>query len=128
MKIQDIKKGGYTLFSNKTRKMLLTLGLSMLSVYKMSALSYASPEIEGQFKRIVEEEQKKVYQVNLKDDNTNLPFKLYKKSGETEKYHQACVRYAEDNIAYEKAQATEHLIEMDTSIALSIADTPLELL
>ena len=53
---------------------------------------------------------------------------VYKKSGDTEKYYQACVRYAEDSLAQKKAMASEHLLEMDTSIALSIADTPNELL
>ncbi len=53
---------------------------------------------------------------------------VYKLSGETEKYHEACVRYAEESIALETAKASEHLLEMDTSIALSIADTPVELL
>ncbi|SFN68094.1 Tetratricopeptide repeat-containing protein [Pseudobutyrivibrio sp. UC1225] len=65
---------------------------------------------------------------HMKLETSKLYMAIYKKSGDEEKYHQACVHYAEDNLAYEKAQAAEHLLEMDTSIALSIADTPLELL
>lgn len=65
---------------------------------------------------------------HMKLETSKLYMTVYKKSGDEEKYHQACVRYAEDNLAYEKAQAAEHLMEMDTSIALSIADTPIELL
>ena len=53
---------------------------------------------------------------------------VYKQSEDNEKYHNACVRYAEDSIAFENAKAADHLLEMDTSIALSIADTPIELI
>lgn len=65
---------------------------------------------------------------NLKLESSKLYMNVYKKSGDTEKYYQACVRYAEDSLAQKKAMASEHLLEMDTSIALSIADTPNELL
>ena len=64
----------------------------------------------------------------LKLETARLYMYIYKQSGEDEKYHQACVRYAEDSIAYKDATAAEHLLEMDTSIALSIADTPTELI
>jgi len=53
---------------------------------------------------------------------------VYRNSGDTEKYQQACVRFAEDTIEVENTEATQHLLEMDTAIALSIADTPIELL
>ncbi len=65
---------------------------------------------------------------HLKLETAKLYMDIYKKSGNTEKYHEACVKYAENDIAYQKSQAANHLVEMDTSIALSIADTPLELL
>ena len=65
---------------------------------------------------------------HLKLETAKLYMMVYKRSGDMEKYHQACVKYAEDSIAYDNAQASDHLIEMDTSIALSIADTPIELL
>ena len=61
-------------------------------------------------------------------ETEKLYMMIYNRNGEEEKYHQACVRYAENALAYEKAKASEHLLEMDTSIALSIADTPMELL
>ena len=64
----------------------------------------------------------------LKLETAKLYMAVYKCSGEEEKYHQACVLYAENAIAYEHAKSTEHLLEMDTSIALSIADTPVDLL
>ncbi|SDB19683.1 hypothetical protein SAMN02910298_00906 [Pseudobutyrivibrio sp. YE44] len=64
----------------------------------------------------------------LKLETAKLYMKVYKISGNTEKYHQACVKYAEEAIACDQAQAAEHLVEMDTSIALSIADTPTELI
>lgn len=65
---------------------------------------------------------------HLKLETAKLYMSVFKASGATEKYHEACVRYAEGAIAYQEAQAAEHLLEMDTSIALSIADTPLDLL
>ena len=64
----------------------------------------------------------------MKLEAAKLYMLVYKNSGNTEKYHEACVRFAEDTIAVANAEATEHLLEMDTAIALSIADTPTELL
>ncbi len=64
----------------------------------------------------------------LKLETSKLYIFVYKNSDDIEKYHAACVRYAEESIAYENAQAADHLAEMDTSIALSIADTPNELI
>jgi tetratricopeptide (TPR) repeat protein len=66
--------------------------------------------------------------VNLKLEATKFYMMIYKESGEKEKYHQACVDFAENSITLSNKQATQHLQEMDTAIALSIADTPLELL
>lgn len=66
--------------------------------------------------------------VHMKLEAAKLYMLVYKNSGNTEKYHEACVRFAEDTIAVANAEATEHLLEMDTAIALSIADTPTELL
>ena len=65
---------------------------------------------------------------HLKLETSKLYMTVYKKMGDTEKYNHACVSYAENDMAYKKALAADHLLEMDTSIALSIADTPLELL
>jgi len=44
------------------------------------------------------------------------------------KYHEACVVYAETAIELNDAQTEKKLLDMDTSIALSIADTPIDLL
>ncbi len=65
---------------------------------------------------------------NLKLETAKLYMMVYKRTGDSDKYHQACVRYAEESLACEAAKTAEHLIEMDTSIALSIADTPVELI
>lgn len=64
----------------------------------------------------------------LKLETAKLYMYVFKSSQDMDKYHDACVRYAEESIAYENAKAMEHLVEMDTSIALSIADTPNELI
>lgn len=64
----------------------------------------------------------------LKLETAKLYMFIYKKSQDIESYHSACVRYAEESIDFENSKAAEHLIEMDTSIALSIADTPNELI
>lgn len=66
--------------------------------------------------------------VRMKLNAAHLYMMVYKLSGDTEKYHNACVKFAEGTIAVKEAEATEHLLEMDTAIALSIADTPLDLL
>ena len=66
--------------------------------------------------------------IHMKLEAAKLYMLVYSSSGDTEKYHNACVRFAEDTIAVENSEATEHLLEMDTAIALSIADTPVELL
>lgn len=65
---------------------------------------------------------------HMKLETEKLYMTIYKKWGNEDKYNQACVSYAEDSLAYEKSKAADHLLEMDTSIALSIADTPIELL
>ena len=66
--------------------------------------------------------------LKLKLEAAKLYMFVYKSMGAEEKYHEACVRYAEDAIKVEKAEAAQHLLEMDTAIALSIADTPIDLL
>ena len=66
--------------------------------------------------------------VHMKLAAAQLYMMVYKLSGETEKYHNSCVKFAEGTIAVKEAEAAEHLLEMDTAIALSIADTPLDLL
>ena len=81
MNMRDIKKGGYTLFSNKVRKMLLAVGLSMLSMCTMSAFSYATPTIDAKFKK-TDVEGKTIYQVQLKETDEKLSMKLYKQKGE----------------------------------------------
>lgn len=65
---------------------------------------------------------------HLKLETAKLYMFVFKNSDNKDKYHSACVRYAEEALAYENAKATEHLLEMDTSIALSIADTPNDLI
>ena len=64
----------------------------------------------------------------LKLHATKFYMMIYKDADEKEKYHQACVQYAENSIALSSKEAAKHLQEMDTAIALSIADTPIELL
>ena len=66
--------------------------------------------------------------VHMKLMAAQLYMMVYKYSGDTEKYHNACVKFAEGTLAVNEAEAAEHLLEMDTAIALSIADTPLDLL
>lgn len=66
--------------------------------------------------------------VHMKLNAAQLYMMVYKLSGDTEKYHTACVKFAEGTIAVKEAEATQHLLEMDTAIALSIADTPSDLL
>ena len=66
--------------------------------------------------------------IHLKLEASKLYMMVYSSSGNTEKYQWACVRFAEDTIAVKESEAESHLLEMDTAIALSIADTPLELL
>ena len=66
--------------------------------------------------------------VHMKLEAAKLFMLVYKKSGDIEKYHDACVRFAENSITVTTTEATRHLQEMDTAIALSIADTPAELL
>ncbi|MCR4568131.1 MAG: tetratricopeptide repeat protein [Pseudobutyrivibrio sp.] len=64
----------------------------------------------------------------LKIEASKLFMTVYKNWNKDDKYKQACVRYAEDSIKAEDAEATQHLLDMDTAIALSIAGTPAELL
>ncbi|MCR5580632.1 MAG: hypothetical protein K6F66_03495 [Pseudobutyrivibrio sp.] len=65
---------------------------------------------------------------HMKLEASKLFMTVYQSSGDVEKYHNACVRFAEDTIAVANAEASQHLLEMDTAIALSIADTPVELI
>ena len=65
--------------------------------------------------------------LHMKEEAAKLFMMVYKHSGETEKYHDACVKFAENSIAAKEADAAQHLLEMDTAIALSIVDTPNEL-
>ena len=46
-RVHNTKKGGYTLFSDKTKKMLLSAGISMLSVCALTNVASATPKIEG---------------------------------------------------------------------------------
>lgn len=66
--------------------------------------------------------------VQMKLEAAKLFMLVYKNSGEVEKYHDACVHFAEESIELANSKASEHLLEMDTAIALSIADTPAELI
>jgi len=66
--------------------------------------------------------------LHMKLEASKLYMLVYNREGDTEKYHNACVQFAENTIALSHAEASEHLLEMDTAIALSIADTPAELL
>lgn len=66
--------------------------------------------------------------IQMKLEAAKLYMMVYKHSGDIEKYHDACVQFAEDTIEVANAKAAEHLIDMDTAIALSIADTPAELI
>ncbi len=66
--------------------------------------------------------------IHMKLEAAKLFMLVFKNSGDQEKYHDACVKFAEFTIAAKAADATQHLLEMDTAIALSIVDTPNELL
>ncbi|MCR5415628.1 MAG: tetratricopeptide repeat protein [Pseudobutyrivibrio sp.] len=64
----------------------------------------------------------------LKLESAKLFMRIYKKENDMVKYHEACVVYAETAIELNDAQTEKKLLDMDTSIALSIADTPIDLL
>ncbi|MCR4694345.1 MAG: hypothetical protein K5773_03360 [Pseudobutyrivibrio sp.] len=64
----------------------------------------------------------------LRLEATKLYMYIYKKMANLEKYQSACVAYAECHMDYLDSQAQARLREMDTQIALSIADTPTDLL
>lgn len=59
---------------------------------------------------------------------SKLEMQIQKSSGNIDAYHAACVRYAENEILYNARNMQNQLEEFDTAIALSIADTPSELL
>ena len=66
--------------------------------------------------------------IHMKLEAAKLYMIVYSNSGNDEKYKNACVRFAEDTIEVANTEATQHLLDMDTAIALSIADSPIELL
>ena len=70
-KIREMTKGGYMLFSDKARKMLLSVGLSMLSVGLFANVVNAAPEITGQFKKEVEN-SKTIYQIRVRDTEADI--------------------------------------------------------
>ena len=97
MQMGHMKKSGYTLFSDKTRKMILAIGISMLSVCTMNVLSYASPTIEGQFKKTVDQQTTR-YQVKLQETEETATLNLYtQKDNEDEILVQPIVWQKHDN-------------------------------
>jgi len=73
--MEEMKKGGYTLFSDKTRKMLLAVGLSMLSVGVLATTVNAAPIVTAECKKTVNMEQADTdvtYQLTLKEEEEGL--------------------------------------------------------
>ncbi len=64
----------------------------------------------------------------LEIESAKLYMYIYKLQNNIESYHDACVKYAENSIAFEEYKAEKRIVDMDTSIALSIADTPIDLI
>ena len=69
-KVEQMRKGGYALFSDKTRKMLLAMGLSLLSVGAFTNVANAQVAVEGDIhKRTDNLEAGKVrYNITLTED------------------------------------------------------------
>lgn len=63
-KMHTIKKGGYTLFLDKIRKMLLAVGMSLLSICTFSNVVFATPTGEVTWKDF---EEYTLYQVSAKE-------------------------------------------------------------
>ena len=73
-KLEEMKNGGYTLFSDKTRKMLLAMGLSLLSIGTLSQVANAELVGNVQFKKTGGEnltEGTYRYQIELTESNTD---------------------------------------------------------
>ena len=72
-KLEQMKKGGYTLFSDKTRKMLLAMGLSLLSVGTITQVANAEVAGTVDLKRTANLDTGKIrYQLTLNEDEYNL--------------------------------------------------------
>ncbi|MBP5427589.1 MAG: hypothetical protein J6Y29_06890 [Clostridiales bacterium] len=66
-RVHNTKKGGYTLFSDKTKKMLLSAGISMLSVCALTNVASATPKIEGKVYTKTNGD-KVLYQIEAKEE------------------------------------------------------------
>ena len=61
-------------------------------------------------------------ELKTKLEASKLLMKIFKASGNKEKYNEACVTYAESDIEFHHTTSEKQLAEMDTTIALSIAN------
>lgn len=106
-KMKDMKKGGYTLFSDKTRKMLLAVGLSMLSVGVLATSVNAAPTITGEFKK-TDEENYVTYQLRLKEEGEGLHInKLYYWDGTASDYLEVP---ADNKLAWQANEANTEVL------------------
>ena len=101
----------------RTIKMLIELLCDMDEFNKaisiVSALDYASSNNND-------------YPLAL--ESAKLFMYIAKRQNDVDAYYKACVKFAESAIDYNEYQSIKRLEEMDTSIALSIADTPIDLI
>lgn len=129
-KFEKMKKGGYTLFSDKTRKMLLAMGISLLGIGMLGQVTYAQMSAEVMFKKTtkVEEEEDKDtlgngnvrYQITLKEDDTRFKLKgLYIKKDSEEVKLDTYVGKIEDRqetlVVIEVPQSTESVTLKNTN-------------
>ena len=68
-KLEEMKNGGYTLFSDKVRKMLIAMGLSLLGIGTLSQVANAQVQATITHKRTIANENKVRYLMNLKETN-----------------------------------------------------------
>jgi len=84
-KLEEMKNGGYTLFSNKARKMLLAMGLSLLSIGTLSQVANAELAGTVQLKKTAGDDLiagKVRYQIELtEDDGTHKLAGIYDSTG-----------------------------------------------
>ena len=109
-KMKDMKKGGYTLFSDKTRKMLLAVGLSMLSVGVLATTVNAAPTITADYKKT--ENQYAVGTANAGQINagdTDITYQLTLKEA-TPGLHINKLYYSEDGTTYTEVPAANKLV------------------
>lgn len=62
----------------------------------------------------------------LRLESAKMYMRIYKAQGDMEKYRDACVKYAEDDILIHDTDSQNHLVGLDTRIALSIVSTGID--